>query len=371
MVGLLVVAVVAGCKKPGDDVDPKLKADGYYVAAQSAFLKGDFAEAHTQFDEVRKLNPSDPRLPAAEAEVFLAEANVEKALELYEEAAKRDPKRATTWSRLGYLYALKNDREKAQGAVDKALAGNPTDFNALETRGDLLLKEGKLDEAVRSFVKASETAPQAAKAELVLRATAELAKKGRAADGWPLLEGAVAKGIASAELWTELGDRRVEGGKLAEAAQAYAEAAKANPKDPSLWELVGEVELKRERYDDAKAAFEKALAVKDRGVVHAALARICQAKRDEACVKAELDKALASASGEELRESLDLAELLVTVGRKKDALALLKGLSEEPEQKANTELHLKTARLARELGDKPAVQAACLRAAASAKVKCP
>jgi tetratricopeptide (TPR) repeat protein len=367
----VVLASVSGCKKPGDDVDPKLKADGVYVGAQTAFLKGDFAEAHKEFDEVRKLNPNDPRLPAAEAEVYLAEANVEKALELYEEASKKDPKRATTWSRMAYLYALKNEREKAQAAVEKALAANPTDFNALETQGDLWLKEGKVDEAVKSYVKASETAPEKAKPELVLKGTAELTKKNRAAEGWPLLEAAVAKGISSAELWTELGDRRVEGGKLAEAAQAYGEAAKANAKDPSLWELVGEVELKRERYDDAKAAFEKALAVKDRGVVHAALARVCQAKKDEACVKAELDKALATASGEELRESLDLADLLGSVGRKKDALALLKGLSEEPDQKSNTELHLRTARLAKELGEKPVVQAACLRAAASAKVKCP
>jgi hypothetical protein len=124
---------------------------------------------------------------------------------------------------------------------------------------------------------------------------------------------------------------------------------------------------------EAEQAFQASLKVKDRGVVHVALARLCQAKKDEACIKAELDKALETASGEETRETIELAELLASLGRKKDALALFRSLSEESEQKLNVELHVRTARLARELKDEVTEKAACTRALSNgqAGIKCP
>lgn len=372
--GLLCVLTSAACPRSGPEVDPKLAADGHYVAAQSAYLKGDFATAHAQFAEVRKLSPEDPRLPVAEGELFLSEANVGQALASFEEAARREPRRASTWARLGHLYSLKGDRAKAFEALGKALAVNPKDPSALETLGELELKEGKTDEAVKHYVQASESAPDSARAELVLKASGVLTKKGRGPEALQLLEDAIKRGVSSAEVLGEVGDRSVEAGDLDRAVAAYADAAKANPKDPTLLELVGELEAKRGRASEAEAAFRASLAVKDRAVVHVSLARLCQQKKSEACVKEELDRALATASGEEVREAIDLAELLVSVDRKGDALTLLNGVSQEAEQKGNTALQLRTARLAKEQGDKVALQAACQRAVASAggrSLRCP
>ena len=72
-------------------------------------------------------------------------------------------------------------------------------------------------------------------------------------------------------------------------------------------------------------------------------------------------------------ESMELGELLASFGRKKDALDLLRSVSEESEQKGNTELHLRTARLAKELKDEVTVRAACMRALSTgqAGLKCP
>ena len=363
-----------GCKESEPPVDPKMKADGYYLAGTQAFLKGDFAEAHKQFAEVKANNPADPRLPAAEGEVYLAEGNVEEATRAFEVATRLDAKRATNWSRLGYLYSLKAEtRPKAVEALGKALQLNPRDFNALETSADLQLKEGDLDAAVLNLVQASEAAPESARADLILKAVGELVKKSRGADALRVLQTAVQKGTRTPEVLSELGDRLVEASRLPEAIEAYTEAAKGNPKDPTLWELVGEVSFRLDKLPEAEAAFHESLKVKDRSVVHVGLARLCQKKKDDACVKAELDKALQTASGEELRETTDLADLLVSLDRKKDALALLRNVSEEPEQKGNVELHLKVARLAKELKDTTSVQAACVRAAASgtAGLKCP
>lgn len=369
----LVVLLFLGCPKPGDGVDPKVRADGHYLAGQAAYLKGDFAEAHKQFAEVRTLNPTDPRLPAAEGEVYLSEVKIPEAIEAFETAAKADPKRGTTWSRLGYLYSVKGDKEKAKEALEKALAANAKDFNALETLADLQIEEGKLDEAIKSLLTASDSAPDATRGELVLRVTAELQKAGRGKESVDILEGAVKKGVKSAAVYNELGDRLIEANRLEDAVNAYTEAAKLDPKDPSLWELVGEVQLKLGKTAEAEAAFRQSLTVKDRGVVHVALARLCKQKKDDACANDELQKALNTASGEELRETLELAELLVEFGRKKDGLELMRSVSEESEQKNNIELHLRTARLAKELKDEVTVKAACTRALSSGQtgLKCP
>ncbi|MFT3707703.1 MAG: tetratricopeptide repeat protein [Archangium sp.] len=370
-VALACAVFFAACPKPGDDVDPKVKADGHYLVGQSAYLKGDFATAHKEFAEVKALNPNDPRLPAAEGEVYLAEVKIVEAIESFEAAVKLDPKRGTNWSRLGYLYGLKGEKAKSKEALEKALGFNPRDFNALDSMADLQLGEGKVDEAVKSLVTASEAAPDGV--DYAMRAADILKRTKRDDEALALLEGAVKKGIKGAPIFAELGDRYVRGGKLELALASYTEAAKADPKDPAFWELVGEVQLKLGKPVEAEAAFQNSLKVQDRGVVHVALARMCQTKKDDACVKAELDKALEKATGEDMRETLELGDLLSSLGRKKDALELFRQLSEESEQKLNIELHLKTARLAHELKDEVQEKAACTRALSNgqAGIKCP
>ena len=370
---MVLALVLAGCPKPGDGVDPKVRADGHYLSGQAAYLKGDFAEAHKQFAEVRALNPTDPRLPAAEGEVYLAEVKLDEALKSFEDAIKLEPKRATTWSRIGFIHSLKGRPAEAKDALQKALALNPRDFNALESIAEMDLKEKNLDEAVKHFLAASQAAPDQARAPLVMRAVEELTKAGRAAEALKLLEESVKKGVKSPEMYGELGDRLVAAARLPEAVLAYTEAAKANPSDPALWELVGELQMKLDKPGDAEAAFRESLRVKDRGVVHASLARICQARKDLTCLKSELDQALTKASGEEPRELIDIADLLSSVGRKADALALLKGLADEEDQAGDSALQLKLARFAKDANDKATMKAACDRVLATdaGVKKCP
>jgi len=370
---VVVMLMLSGCPKD-EPPDLKTQADGMYLEGTALYLKGNFTEAHQKFAQVRSLNPSDPRLPAAEGEVYLAEVKLDQALMAFTEAAKLDPKRATNWSRIGFVQLLKGNRAEAVKALDKALELNPKDFNALESKAEIQLKEGKVDEAVKGYLAAADIAPDQLRPGLVLHAVAELTARGRGADALAVLEAQVKKGVKAPDVMSELGDRLVEANRLAEARDAYAEAAKANTKDPTLWELVGELNAKLDKPADAEAAFRQSLKVQDRGVVHASLARLCQARKDDACVKEELDKALATASGEELREIIDLADLLVSVGRKKDAFALVKELAAEEDQSSNVTLQVKAAQLAKENGEKEAVKTFCAAASVAADggtVKCP
>ncbi len=370
---LACLLAACSCKPKEPKLDPKAEAEGLYLQATSVYLKGDFKQAHELFDKVKKLNPTDPRLPAAEGEVYLREVKLNEALTCFEDSAKLDPKRATTWSRIGYIHQLKGENEEAAIALEKALTLNPKDFNALESRAELDLRDGKVDEAVKHLLAAADAAPAGEKPELISRVSEELTKRDRWQDALEVIEEQMDAGVKSPELYNDYGDKLVQAERFAEAAQAYEVAAKGNPKDPTLWELVGELRVKLEQYPEAEAAYKKSLEEKDRGVVHVALARLCQRKKDDACVKSELDKALATSSGEELRETLDLADLLYSVGRKDAAVKLVEAASEEPELKADWAWELKIARWEKETGDAKRAQAACEAAkdADAGVKKCP
>ncbi len=62
-----------------------------------------------------------------------------------------------------------------------------------------------------------------------------------------------------------------------------------------------------------------------------------------------------------MRELTELSALLVTLGRKPDALRILSNLAAEPDNVKNVDLQLRTARLARDLKDAAIMKAACDR----------
>ncbi|CAM3131370.1 tetratricopeptide repeat protein [Corallococcus sp. ZKHCc1 1396] len=371
----LLALLVSGACTEAPKLDPKDQAEGLYLRGNSEYLQGNFDAALKTFDEMKGLMPADPRLPAARGEVLLSMSRLEEASKEFEAALRLDPKRSTNWSRLGFIQAQLSKPDEARKSLQKALELHPRDFNALEQLGELAEERGDHDEAVTRLTQAAEAAPDASKADLTLRAVEVLTTQGRQEDALVLLRKATAQGLSSPELLTTLGDAEVRAGRLPEAAAAYQEAAKKSPKDPTLWELVAEIQLKLGKRDEALAAYRESLKVKDRAIVHVALARAHLAVEDRAAAEGELQKALDTVSGSDVREMQEVAGLLTTLGRKPDALRILTSLGSEPGYAKDVELQLATARLARELKDTATVQAACARVAAASTdggvAKCP
>jgi tetratricopeptide (TPR) repeat protein len=370
---LLVLLAAAACNEGPPPVSPKDHAEGLYLKGTAEYLQGQFEASLQSFEAMKKLVPNDPRLPAARGEVYLSMGRLNDALAEFEVAVQQDPRRSTNWSRLGFIQAQLGRVPEAQSSLRKAVALFPNDFNALESLGELHLKKGEHDEAVRHFTLASGAAPGEAKAPLLMRALDVLAQQKRYDEVLARAQKAVAEGLRTPEVFSTLGDALVRAGKLPEAASAYQEAASRSPKDPTLWELVGEIHTRLDKPGDAIAAYKESLRVKDRAVVHVALARLHLAMANRPAAEDELKAALESVSGKDTRELRELAELLAALDRKPDALRLLTSLSAEPDQVKDAELQLATARLARELKDTAVLQAACARAtAADAGVtKCP
>lgn len=362
----LCMAGLAGCDRPeSPKPDPRQRAEGLYIFGTSQYLQGNFDGAIKSFEQMREILPDDPRLPAALGEVFLSQGKLKEALAHYQKAAERDPRRSTNWSRVGFIQNLLGHLDEARVALRKAIGLNPRDFTALEALGDLELKQGNLEEAVRDFTFAAEASPDPDSAgELYVRAARELQRHQREAKALELLQGAAGRGSPSPLLLTEYGELLVRAHRFEDALPVLTDAAQRSPRDPTLWQMVGELEVALDRPGDAIAAWHQSLRIKDRAEVHAALARVHRARKDEAAAQEELEKALRTASGDEA-ESRELVELLSDFGRKKDALVILTALAEEPGSLGDTALQLRTARLAQEVGEKDTVRAACARAIAA------
>lgn len=371
-----VLVLAAACTKDPEPLTPEQQKgaiDGHYLTAQAFYLKGDFKKAHEEFDEVKRLSPSDPRLPAAMGELLLSEGHFSEAADQYRAALKIDPKRATTYSRLGYIVSAKGDHAEGQALFKKALELNPKDFIAWESLANFAYENKDVDTAIADMSTAAEVAPEKMQAEYALKAAKWASESGKVERAVEILRAATSRGVKSGEIFEQLGVALVNLKQFDEAIAAYTEAAKASPKDPTLWEIVGELQFRQGRLKEAETAYKSSLAVADRGVVHVAIARMCRANKMKACIAAELDRALATASGEEPRELLDLADLLESEGRGHDALLLLTPLSEESDQASNTELQLHVARLAKAQKDTTLMTTACQRALTSAKpgTRCP
>jgi len=370
---LLALLAAAACDEGPPPINPKDHAEGLYLKGTAEYLQGQFESALASFEAMKQLLPNDPRLPAARGEVYLSMGRIHDAAAEFEAAVQLDPKRSTNWSRLGFIQAQLGKVPETQSSLRKAIGLYPNDYNALESLGELHLKKGEHEEAVRHFFLAASAASGEARAALTLRALEVLTKQGRHDEVLTRASRAVSQGVRSSEVLTLLGDALVRAGKLPEAADAYKDAASRSPKDPTLWELVGEIQLRLDKPGDAIAAYKESLRVKDRAIVHVALARIHLAMKNRQGALGELDAALESVSGKDTRELRELADLLTELDRKPDALRILASLSGEQEHVKDLELQLATARLARELKDAPVQQAACARVtAADAGVqKCP
>lgn len=379
---LIVLGTIAvfgggsGCAEKAPEMSAADHAEGLYLEGTSAYLQGDFERAEAAFKQMQTLVPRDPRLPAALGELLLAQGKPAEALAHFEAAAQQDPGRSTNWSRVGFIRAQLGRDQPAADALRRALALNPRDFLALQTSAELALKTGRIDDAVTAFVRAADvSATQPAAIDLILRAASTLETAGRQEDATRLLQSASGRGADSPRLLMALGEALVRARRFDDAIRVLSRAARRSPGDPTIWELVGELQVRQGLPEEARQSYERSVAISDRAIVHVSLARLHAAAGDGAAAHAALERALQSATGEEASETIELARVLSELGRKKDGLALMAALAAEPQNVTDLGLQREVIALAKEVGDKAAVQAVCARvrqhADAGAKPPCP
>ena len=381
------LAALAACKEPASDnmvaSTPLRLGDGGFVRPQV----GDAGPEHVTID------PLDPEsLYLAGQEAFIA-GESEKAADLFRKAL-RLKKTAKTWHALGDALMTGGRFDEAADAFEDALVLEPTKRLSLMRRGRCLMNSGRAKEAVEAFGKAVElkgddplalrehadaliedkrdgealaqlkraTALDPSGAARDLKLTGEVLARGEKwAEAVEALT-ASAKAHPDPGILSELGEALVRTGDLEAAKGAFQEAGRLDPKDPLAPETVAEIQLKQGDTAGARTSFAASILIRDRPSPHLALGRLDLKEGKKDAAKAQLDKALAAAKGDDVAEVREIARYAMEVGSPAAAEKLLGVLAGEDAKEPALFLELARARAA--LKDAKGVKQACEKAKA-------
>jgi tetratricopeptide (TPR) repeat protein len=291
---------------------------------------GRYDEARAMFTALRDMKDVDPsrKLNASLrlAEVARQQGGKEEALKIYDAALAESGE--ASWlqrevrSRIERLFRSDDDLPGLAAYYEKRLKSEPGDLEAALRLSETLAELNRADEALNVLQAAAAKAPD--RKDLQLKLAAGLLRAERAAEAQTALEALEKKYPADGEVITQLGEARWMAFKLGrgEKSAALATWKKLAPEgaDANAVQRLAEILRAHELADEAVAEYRRAL---------------------------ELDP-----SANDRRERL--AEYLMALDRKPEAMAALEGLVADG--RASGENYLRLAKIQRRFGDDAAAR---------------
>src|SRR3954462_3053270 len=194
----------------------------------------------------------------AELDTALAlarEERFEEALEAFDRAVRAAPGDAEAWSHRAACLVKLARLEEAELSLQRALAAAAAREAELHRRrGNVLIRLGRHAEAQAALTRATDLAPESAEAWYDRGVCLlEMALAPDAAEAFGMatrLDPTFANG------WSNLGVALARGGLLDEAIDALAQAVAADPNDPDGWFEDGVCLGERQRYEEARGAYQ-------------------------------------------------------------------------------------------------------------------
>ena len=140
------------------------------MVALASWLLGNFHDANSLFDEATRANPNNLEAHTLWADLFLEKYNAADAERSYQEAL--DVNARYVPALVGIAQVVGDER-----SLQRALAINPNSVQALETYAQLLMINGREQEAEEYFDKVLELNPESLKTLSVLAASAALEER--------------------------------------------------------------------------------------------------------------------------------------------------------------------------------------------------
>ncbi len=211
----------------------------------------DLTGAVRAIDRALNFDPSDLDLRLRAAELSLENNAYGPAIDHLRRVLAVRPDDVRVLTDLGAAYDLKGDERQAQSFLDRALTLDPGNRAAMATlaavfheRGDRLLAEGQLGQAVAAMARAIELEPDAVRHHQCLGAT------------------------------------YVRHGQLKLAEKAFARAVAIDPQDVRTRVEIGGIYLVSGYEKDAERLFRQALRLRPGPVTHLAIGMICMRHGD-------------------------------------------------------------------------------------------
>ncbi|MDA0688320.1 MAG: peptidase MA family metallohydrolase [Proteobacteria bacterium] len=137
------------------------------MVALASWLMGNFYDANSLFDEATRANPNNLEAHALWADLFLEKYNASDAERGYQEALEINNRYVPAL--VGIARVVGDER-----SLQRALAINPNSIPALETYAQLLMMNGREDEAMAYFTQVLALNPESLKTLSILAAQAAL-----------------------------------------------------------------------------------------------------------------------------------------------------------------------------------------------------
>ncbi len=184
----------------------------------------DFAKAAQFAADAQQQHPEDPRFPRLRASAFYAGGDAPRAIAVLETSSKTFPKDALGQMSLADMYSTVGRQADAERTVRQVLSNDPGNADAMNYLAYMLANRGeRLDEAIQLVTRALQTDPQ------------------------------------NGAYLDSLGWAHFQRGDLEDAARYLTAAAAKLPRNAEVQSHLGDVEAKRGRWNDAIAAWTRAL----------------------------------------------------------------------------------------------------------------
>ena len=237
---------------------------GHFARARVLAATGQYSRAEQEFSQVLQLNPRAVAAQVEMARLKLQKGLADPSVALASEAAQADPTSIDAKLVLARGLILKHDYPRARGVLDEALVRNPASAAAYAERGLLLGMQKDLPGARAAFQRASELNPASVAAVAGLTALDVAAQNQVAA--LARLDEQIKKYPTNTAFLLLAAQTRMSVKDLAGAEQLLVRAVQIDPSVLPAYGLLGQIYLTQHRLDEAVAQFEKLASTQERPV---------------------------------------------------------------------------------------------------------
>ena len=242
--------------------------------AQVQFFAGEASAAETTLQQALKIDPANAATKTALARASMAQGDVKRGIGMLEDVRKGQPKDVDARILLAQAYLTQKNSKQAVAVAGEAVRAAPDNAAALHMLGVALLVDGDRAAGLENLRIAASKAP----ASTVYRF--DLARAYAAT-------GEMGKAIAEidAVLKTDPDNRTalltkatlaLQAKDISTAQQIARRIQKADPSSPQPWLLLGEIDMRQNRFAEAGQSFEAAI---ERGGPRISAIRAYQAHR--------------------------------------------------------------------------------------------
>lgn len=168
-----------------------------------------------------------------------------------------DPKYYNGYNLLAIIFEKHGDHEKAKSYYKKALGLYPGFADANYNYGNLLVKEGQLDEGIKHLGLARNKYPKNWNVLLALGKSS--AKKGNIDEAIKYFKEVIALAPEKSGGYSKMGIALVKKGRLAEAISYFKNAAELSPESTLVWYQLGDCYLTWKKFDIALDQYKHVL----------------------------------------------------------------------------------------------------------------